>query len=238
MTLALKSLFSYLILPSCFLFQVLDLSEEITLFSKNFLIIYLSDKTLCFLFGDISRWYQLHSLVNIYITYETYNDYLLYLIDPINGIIYKDTYYIGYVIFCLHFYHIIMFNNLDFLDCFHHILFAGIAMVPNMIWFRYINIINLLYFTGCGFTGAIEYFLLCLKKHQLIKRKNQKLITSYIYNYIRYPSSIFCVIMFYIHFHLGNLSINYYKLLFTMIMALLNGSYYNYLTLVSCGKLN
>ena len=113
MTLALKSLFSYLILPSCFLFQVLDLSEEITLFSKNFLIIYLSDKTLCFLFGDISRWYQLHSLVNIYITYETYNDYLLYLIDPINGIIYKDTYYIGHVIFCLHFYHIIMFNNLD-----------------------------------------------------------------------------------------------------------------------------
>ena len=255
MVTSLKSLFSYFLITSCFLIQLIDIfsyftlsscfltplintSDEIILFSKNYSIIYLSDKLLCILFGEISRWYQLHSLVNIYITYQTYSDYILYIKDPINAIIYKDTYFIGNIVFNLHLYHIIMFNNLDFWDCFHHILFAGIGMVPNMVWFGNINIINLLYFTGCGFTGAIEYFLLSLKKHNVISRNYQKLINSYIYNYIRYPSSIFCITMFYLHYNLGNLSISYFKLLFTMIISFFNGSYYNYLTLLSCGKLN
>ena len=129
MVIPLKSLFSYFLITSRFLIQLIDIfsyftlssrfltpltytSDEIILFSKNFSMIYLSDKLLCILFGDISRWYQLHSLVNIYITYQTYSDYLLYIKDPVNAIIYKDTYFIGNIVFNLHLYHIIMFNNL------------------------------------------------------------------------------------------------------------------------------
>lgn len=237
MRVSFNNLISPIMLSCCFFSLLFDSPREIYLFSKIFLNIYFSDKTLCFLFGNISRWYQLHSLINIYITYETYSDYLLFLKDPINAMIYKDTYFIGYTILCLHLYHVIMFTNLNLLDCFHHVLFVGISMLPSMIWFKENNTINLLYFTGCGFTGAIEYFLLSLKKHNLIKRNNQKLLTSYIYNYIRYPSSIYSIIMLYIHFKNGNLPISYFKLLFTMLMSFLNGSYYNYVTLVSFGKL-
>lgn len=233
-----KNSFAIIFYCGCCLSLFFDLPKEILLTSKNMLILYNVDSMLCFLFGNLARWYQLHSSINFYITYLTFNDYLSYLLYPIQSFVTKDTFYIGNLIICLHTYHILMFNNLNISDYFHHILFVGLGALPNMIWFRKNNIINLLYFTGCGLTGSFEYLLLSLKKNDLISRFTQKKITSLIYNYIRFPLSLYSICMIYLHYHLGNLKNYEYKISFTILLSFFNASYYNYLTLISFSNIN
>ena len=117
------------------------------------------------------------------------------------------------------------------MDIFHHILFVGFGVVPAYNFFRN-NLIKLISFSTCGLTGCIEYFMLSLVKHEKMSSLQQKYINSYIYNYIRYPLTMYTVVSTYISYITNPNIIEYPGLLiYINLLLFFNGSYYNKITI-------
>jgi hypothetical protein len=157
------------------------------------------------------------------------NDIYNLLLNPINIKILeypKELYYILY----LHFYHMVFFNNTA-MDYFHHIVFVLFGTLP--IYYYYpVNVIRLATFSGCGLPGVIEYFTLSLVKHQKMKFLTQKTIMTYVYNYFRYPISIFAGSIIYYNHILGLTSnINNFYIFYTIFMIIFNSGYFNKLVI-------
>ena len=188
------------------------------------------DIFMCYLFGNKSRWFQLHSMVNAIIVYTIYPEIYNLILNPIeNNQICKSKVDINYII-CLHLYHIIAFKNVTNMDKFHHILFIGLGLTPSYIYFNN-NIINFVSFSMCGLTGSIEYFMLSLVKHDKLSLIKQKKINSYIYNYIRLPLTLYTVFITYICY-IDNPALSEYPylLLYSCFLIYFNGVYYNKMT--------
>jgi len=188
------------------------------------------DILLCYLFGKNSRWFQLHSVINSVIVYTIYPEIYELIMNPIeNNRITVSNIDTNYII-CLHIYHMIAFNNITNMDRFHHILFVGLGLIPCRLYFNNI-IIKFVSFSMCGLTGSIEYFMLSLVKHNKITAIRQKKINSYIYNYIRYPLTLYTVFITYICY-INNPRITEYPyfLLYCSSLIFFNGSYYNKIT--------
>ena len=195
-----------------------------------FISIPIIDITLCRLFGTAARWFQLHSAINGIITYIIWNDVYLLVNDPIKNVKSMISIMELYYIVFLHMYHFLFFKNTK-MDYFHHIIFVGFGTIP--IYYLYDkNIIRLTTFVGCGLPGCIEYLTLTFVKNNKLSQINQKRIMTYVYNYFRYPLSIYSISMIYIIHILGytnnitNLSIVYITLL-----IFFNGGFYNKITI-------
>ena len=189
------------------------------------------DMILCCIFGYKSRWFQLHSTINGIIVLTIYQDIIELFINPIannkNEISKIDSTYI----ILLHIYHLIISKNLTNMDVFHHVLFVGFGLVPSYIFFNN-NVVKLVSFSTCGLTGCIEYFMLSLVKHEKMSSLQQKYINSYIYNYIRYPLTMYSVIVIYLLYITNPNIIEYPTLLiYTILLMFFNGSYYNKITI-------
>jgi len=117
------------------------------------------------------------------------------------------------------------------MDYFHHILFVGLGVVP-AIFFYDSNLVRLAWFPTCGLPGCIEYFTLALVKHGKLQYIVQKKITSYIYNFFRYPLTIYGPTLTYIAYK-QKLLINYnpYILLYFNFILFFNGAFYNKVTI-------
>ena len=118
------------------------------------------------------------------------------------------------------------------MDYCHHILFIGFACLPAYIFYNN-NLLRLSVFATCGATGSIEYFMLALVKHNRLTSIKQKMYNTYIYNYLRYPFSMYSVIAIYISSLynpeiIGNHPV---LLLFMNLTILLNGAFYNKLAI-------
>jgi len=189
----------------------------------------LYDLCLCILFTQKARWFQLHCFINIMIVQEIYKDIFNLLLDPINIKLLeypKELYYILY----LHLYHMIFFKNTT-MDYFHHIVFVLFGTFP-IYYFYDVNLIRLATFTGCGLPGVIEYFTLSLVKHQKIRSLTQKTIMVYVYNYFRYPVSIFAASLIYYNHAIGLTNyISNFCVLYTIFMIIFNSAYFNKLTI-------
>lgn len=151
------------------------------------------DSILCFIFGKKARWYQLHVLFNIYVSYYIAGDVYNIITDPNNGYtkqIKDDN--ISYSIVLFHLYHLTMYNSLNFYDFFHHILFVLFGVLPNILFIKS-NQKNLGYIVCSGVPGVIEYSLMFLFKHDLITAKTCKKYIYMLYLFLRYPLCIFII---------------------------------------------
>ena len=154
------------------------------------LFVFLSDKTLLFLFGDISRWFQLHFVGNMFICYFSGKNLLqLRNIQPTELIEYNDNTMMCCVItFVLHLYHTLFFK-MSTTDFYHHLYFVFLTGI--LLGIIYPNIylsLSISTFFISGLPGGIVYFLLCLQKKKLdfkINSKRNTFICRYVYTYSR-----------------------------------------------------
>jgi hypothetical protein len=188
------------------------------------------DFILCKLFGTRTRWFQLHSIINIIIVYIIYIDVINLFSNPLKSIRMVDTKLDYYFILWLHVYHIFI-SKLTFMDVWHHILFVGTGIIPCILFYN-TNLIKICSFTLCGLPGAIEYGTLSLVKHNKIKSITQKKIVSYIYNYMRYPITIYSSTLTYISYKQELIkNENVYLIIYVNLLLIFNGSFYNKLTI-------
>jgi len=191
----------------------------------NFIVaisIPLLDLGLCLIYNKKARWFQLHAAVNFVILTIIYKDVFTLVVNPLK-IRYIENPIEIYYIFYLHLYHMIIFKN-TLMDYFHHIVFVLFGALPVYYFYSY-NIIRLSTFVGCGLPGLIEYTTLSLVKNEKMSSLTQKSLISNIYNYFRYPFTIFSASAIYIANQNQFTNIPSNHIIFVMLMIFLNGSY-------------
>lgn len=188
------------------------------------------DIFLCKMLSNTARWFQLHAFTNLIITVIVFNDVKNYYFNLFDAIQEKTSNIDNNFIIILHFYHCLFFN-LTKLDWFHHLVFILLGVLPLTLMLN-TNIVRFFTFTGCGFPGFIEYSSLVLMKHGMMTSLQQKNINSYMYTYIRNPLAIFNCAFAYIAYKNNYLSSeNSFVILYTILLAYFNGTFYNRLTI-------
>ena len=196
---------------------------------KSIILIPIIDLLLCIFLGTKSRWFQLHCAVNGIIVYyikdDVYN--LLLYPDKIRTLSNPEELY---YICILHLYHFLFFKNSK-MDYFHHFVFVLCGALP-IYYFYNKNLIRLATLSGCGIPGMIEYFSLVLVKHDLMFTLKQKRLMSYVYNYFRYPFSVFsCSIIYYNHILNKTPDVSGITVFYVIAISFLNSAFFNQLIL-------
>ena len=195
------------------------------------IIIPTMDFILCMIFGIKTRWFQLHSAINMIIVCIIWDDVTKLFSNPLANIQLSYSKIDSFFILLLHTYHFFIVKRFTVMDYFHHIVFVGCGLVPAIFYYNS-NLVRLGWLSTCGLPGAIEYFTLSLVKHNKLHSLKQKRIISYIYNYIRYPITIYCPTLTYIAYRHGLLrENNVYLLVYTNFLLFMNGAFYNKLTI-------
>lgn len=208
---------------------------ETSSFFKILSVICITDFLLILAFGYKARWYQLHSIINLYVTILIFNEFIEIILNPNFGYLLIKNHYPSYFIINLHLYHVLTFRNLSYCDYFHHILFVVFGVIPNVVFIK-TNQFYLGYIPCSGIPGIIEYFILSLYKNNKISLLKQKYINLINYNYFRYPLCIIGVSYNFINYRNGNINDNLYLTIYLNFLLFLNGSLFNYLTLESYFK--
>lgn len=203
---------------------------------KSLLGINIFDRILRKLFGDKSRWFQLHTLFNIYITCNILPDVLNIYTDSKNGYMVIKNNYISYDILCLHIYHIICFDDIRVYDYFHHILFVGLGVIPIILYTKS-NQVYLMYIACCGIPGTIEYMSLSLKRHGCISIYTQKTINYYLYLLLRFPLCILGVIFNITAYYNKLITDLFFITLYLNLGVLMNAIIFTFLTIKTYHKL-
>jgi hypothetical protein len=207
--------------------------DQLYFTSLNLSSIYLYDYILCKIFTKKARWYQLHFVINT-ITVINILPYVINIINDPNNYYEKIdstnlTMYLSNYHLCLHFYHIIMFNNLNFWDYFHHIIFAFLGIIPGMIFIKS----NQLYFqkiSCAGLPGMIEYGSLVLFKHDKMSKYRQKRLNTILYIFFRLPLCIFGATYNLLAYKNNLIEDPLWITLYVNLMLYFNGTLFTYLT--------
>jgi hypothetical protein len=196
---------------------------------------FVSDKTLIFLFSKKGRWFQLHALVNTIVSKLVINDVYEIIKNPYIGYRLLDNHIPSNLIFYLHLYHLLAFRNLTKYDYFHHFFFVGLGVLPD-IYFMKTNQKYLAYIVCNGIPGIIEYVSLVLYKNNKITLYNQKKLNTINYLVLRLPFCILTCVYNYILFNLNILKDNFVITLYLNLLVYLNGTFFTYLTFDSFYK--
>ena len=193
------------------------------------IIIPFFDVLLCNFFGNKARWFQLHSVINLLILNIIKDDVYKLIIRPYEVVELEEPQELYYICF-LHLYHFLFFKNSK-MDFIHHFGFVLFGALPIYKLYN-LNLIRLATFTGCGLPGFIEYTSLVLVKHNKIKSIEQKVLMSNVYNYFRYPFSVFASSIIYCnHIIDKRFEIPSIIVFYTMFIVYLNGAFFNKITL-------
>ena len=190
------------------------------------------DFTLIRFFGNSARWFQLHAVINLYISYEIFPEVINIIQDPSSGYKICETNAISLLIICLHVYHILTFKKLNQIDYFHHILFVGLGVLPDMFLIKY-NQKYLAYIVASGLPGFFEYSSLTLYKNNLLTLNHQKQFNTFLYNFIRLPFCCFAITMNYNAYLNGFIKDDLLITLYVNMLLYLNGTIFNVLTVAS-----
>ncbi len=189
------------------------------------------DLILCLFFGTKTRWFQLHAAINAVIVSIIYDDVIKLYINPIENQGTVTSQMDSYYIIFLHVYHLFISKNITFMDYFHHGLFIGAGFIPAFLFYTS-NLIRLASFAGCGLTGCLEYTSLALVKHNKIAALTQKNFSSYLYNYVRYPLSLYSMMAIYLVYSQDTTqTTNPILLTYINLIIFFNGAFYNKLTI-------
>jgi len=189
----------------------------------------LIDYLLINILGKRARWFQLHCVVNLLITYLIKDDIYYFIFRPLSSIKDIDSYLPIYYIVYLHSYHFFI-KKLYLIELVHHILFVFMGVFP-CIFFWKNNLINLWVLSGCGFPGAIDYFTLSLVKNNMLSIWNQKYISSMVNNYLRLPISIYGLTITYAAYMENIIEADIYFLIYVCLLIYINGTFFNKLAI-------
>ena len=206
---------------------------NITTLTQNFLyffmLIGIFDYILLFLFGEKSRWFQLHTISNIFICYLIYSDITDVLFHPISSLnqhVDKDS---VFTCITLHTYHCVMFK-LTPMDKFHHYLFVFFGAIPMLLFWEGPFVQITMLFT-CGLPGAIDYFSLCLVKHNYMLKLTQKNISALVNNYIRFPGTVIASTICYTGYMENEINYHPLSIAYGMFLTYFNGAYFSKLAI-------
>ena len=205
------------------------LNSDIFVLTSFLFFMYSCDIFLCKMFSNKARYYQLHCASNSIILLYILPDIINILNNPHYGYTLLKDHYASYFILALHIYHVLSFNNLNFYDYFHHILFILFGVVPVIFYINY-NQIYLGYLACSGLPGIIEYGSLSLYKNNKLTLLKQKEILSNVYIYIRLPLCIFGVSMNYVAHINQYIHDNTYLTFYINFLLYLNGTLFTQLT--------
>lgn len=141
-------------------------------------------------FNIEGRYYANHATANAVVVYNTFTHMLssYNIMLPLSNLL--SLYTAKYVVYGLHLYHIIIYNNkLRKDDWLHHILMIGVAL-PLTEFIPQNNIIGHCLFFTTGLPGMIDYFLLFLVRNNIIKKQTEKMINCKLNLWIRCPGCI------------------------------------------------
>ena len=160
-------------------------------FFKYFLNITFIDILLIILFKGKARWFQLYSIINLFIVYNfLIEDIIKILNDPLKQINKLNNHDDSIFIITSHIYYIIMFKQRYYKYYIQDIIFVLCIIIPNLLFFK-TNIFKIFYFCFCGIPNFIEYGLMSLVINNNLNILIQKKINIIIYNYIKYPILLF-----------------------------------------------
>ena len=210
--------------------------KELTYFLFDQCFFLIADSILCIILGKKARWYQLHVIGNIMVTFNIINGTYNLYVDPYNNYRILGDHSPSNLILAMHIHHILFFK-LNLMDYFHHIIFVLFGILPTILWVK-TNQIYFGYIACSGIPGIIEYTLLALMKNEKISQYKQKQINVFIYNYLRFPMCIYgaCTNLIMIRYNkILNID-NVYLTIYINILLFLNGTIFNQLTLSSYYK--
>jgi hypothetical protein len=138
-----------------------------------------------------ARYFVLHTIVNAFVVYYVWNDVCALFTNPIRAFNRKPQYDALDITVALHFYHVLFFKGLTWIDWVHHVPMMGIAITsyycPNSV---IVTTNGLLFFLN-GLPGGLDYFLLTLVKYNIIHPIKEKELNSYLNIWIRSPGVLF-----------------------------------------------
>lgn len=212
-------------------------------FFNYFLNITFIDILLIILFKRKARWFQLYSIINLFIVYNyLIEDTLKILNDPIKQINKLNNHDDSIFILTSHIYYIIMFKQTYYKYYIQDIIFVLGIVIPNLLFFK-TNIFKIFYFCFCGIPNFIEYGLISLVINNYLNILIQKKLNIFIYNYIKYPILLFgCFINLLLYKFLFLKEIknkNYfidYLFLYINFLVYINGSIFNQFKLINSIK--
>lgn len=187
-------------------------------------------------FNELSIWYLLHFIANLYITFLCIEPIYYILEDPIYHIQNPTPFYETiYIILILHIYHMIAFYCTKE-DIFHHLCFVGIGSIT-IFSFENGYYSALAHFFICGFPGAIDYFFLFLYKQGYLEKNQRLKIAVFVNLWIRSPgliaSSNFSIIKY---IYSQKTLLNFIEMFFQVSTTFFNGQTYLQDVIYASGK--
>ena len=147
------------------------------------------DVGMCKYYSDKARWFQIHFIMNMFVTAFCVNDITDILYDVNESYKVLPNHIAGSIALQLHIYHTLFFE-LSTIDKYHHISSVFLCFPPSLVFNR--KILSLFYFIGTGLPGGINYLLLTLVKNGQMGYLEEKKWSSYINAYIRMPGGAVC----------------------------------------------
>ena len=155
------------------------------------------------------RYFAIHVIFNLWITYLTYNDVKYTLLYPETAL--DESYSSSGIITTsaissFHTYHLIFFKNINTEELIHHIVSCFIVPFIGII-LPLGNTIPICNIAMCGIPGAIDYFMLILVKYKIIHKITEKSINRWLNLLIRWP--IFLLSVYILLFNLIRKNLEY-----------------------------
>jgi hypothetical protein len=188
-------------------------------------------------FDAKTRWFFIHSIVNVVICVCSIPSLFRVVADPYNAmntaIHAAPSRYPIVMTTTLHLYHMLYFTMRRH-DLFHHIAFIPTLGMPNCIY-NFGELSNLFCFFICGLPGAITYFLLAMQQCNHLKQFDERTITACLNVWCRCPGILygtFCGLSAFVY---GMHSVPLWAMMLQILMPL-NGIYYMQESVIRCAK--
>lgn len=177
------------------------------------------------------QWFSTHALVNMVISYWTYNAVYLTIVDPYNSYnvkAHKETIENSNVPICLalwlHVYHV-LFYKLTREDVFHHFLFATFLAIPGY-YYEWGILRNCNLFFICGLPGGLIYALLALQKCGYLLSIPEQYFSLLMNGFIRCPGCLFSSFLLFKCFIENSYEANCIAFIIQLVLTPYNAVYY------------
>lgn len=161
------------------------LNESIPQCVASFALCYVLDAAVVRIGCAKSRWFTLHTLVNIIVVALSADDAYYTLKAPMHAVGGPASTMAISLIIALHAYHAVFFK-LSAVDIVHHVVSVGI-LGPLAVWFRPGVFMNYVCFFVSGLPGGIDYAMLALVKHGYMDALTEKYWNTKINVWMRGP---------------------------------------------------
>jgi len=171
------------------------------------------------------RWFILHIITNFFVCLFTFNDVIDILQNP--SLENNESYMVSKnVVFVLHFYHMVMFSNLQLIDWMHHVIMMLILLTP--YYYPVSTLSNYLLFFLNGLPGGLDYLMLVLLAYNKIDKLTEKKVNSYLNAYLRGPGIVIGTYIAYLNYFNRLSDTNVLILSFSLFGMMWNAQYFTY----------